>query len=104
MQQNYPFQPAAGAATTSSIAVTTASQTLTLSPGVGSDGGSMRVANLGTQTIFVALGAVTSSMTTSLPMVANSVEIFSLPGGVNTLSVIAAAAGSTVYVTIGMGM
>ena len=103
MQQNYPFQPAATAASTSSIAVTAANQTLTLSPTVGMDGGTMRVTNVGTQTVFMAFGTVTASVTTSMPLPAGTVEAFSLPGGVNTLSVIAAGTGSTLYVTVGSG-
>ena len=104
MQQTFPFQPAAGAASTSNIAVTAVSQTLVLSPSVGSDGGSMRVANIGSQTIFIALGTVTANASTSMPMLANSIETFSLPGGVNTLSVIAPATGSTIYATVGIGI
>ena len=102
-QQTFPFQPAATAATTSDIAVTAANQTLVLSPGVGSDGGSMRISNIGTQTIFWAYGTVTANVSTSTPMLANSVETFSLPGGVGAISVIAAAAGSVIYVTVGIG-
>lgn len=64
----------------------------------------MRLANIGTQTIFVALGTVTASASTSMPIMANTIEMFSLPGGVNTLSVIAAATGSTLYATIGIGL
>lgn len=103
-QQTFPFQPAATAATTSNIAVTTASQTFTLAPSVGADGGSMRVTNSGTQNIFWALGSVTASMTTSMVMQPNTTETFSLPGGVNTISVIAPATGSTMYVTVGIGL
>jgi len=104
MQQNFPFQVAATAANTSNIAVTASNQTFTLSPTVGSDGGTVRLANIGTQTVFVAMGTVTSTTTTSMPVLANSIETFSLPGGVNTLSVIAAATGSTLYATIGQGI
>lgn len=103
MQQNYPFQPAATAASTTALAVTGSNQALTMSPATGSDGGTMRIANIGTQTVFIALGTVTSSVTTSMPMLANTVETFSLPGAVTTLSVIAAATGSTLYVTVGQG-
>jgi hypothetical protein len=103
MQQNFPFQPAATAANTSNIVVTGSNQTFTLSPTVGSDGGTVRMTNIGTQTVFVALGTVTASLTTSMPVLANSIETFSLPGGVNTLSVIAASTGSTLYATVGQG-
>ena len=104
MQQFFPFAPGAGATNTSNIAVTTVNQTFTLTPSVGSDGGSIRLVNSGTQTVFIAIGTVGSSMTTSMPMLANSVETFTMGGGLFTLSVIASAAGSTLYCTIGMGI
>lgn len=99
-----PFQPAPTAASTTALAVTAANQTMTLSPNGGTQTRSVRLANIGTQTVFVALGTVTSSVTTSMPVLANSVEVFTLPGGVTTLSVIAAATGSTLYATIGDGV
>ena len=104
MQQDFPFQVAGGAANTSNIAVTAASQTFNLAPSVGADGGTMRLVNLGTQTVFIALGTVTASVTTSMPMLANSAETFSLPGGVTSLSVISTATGSTLYASIGIGL
>ena len=104
MQQNYAFQPGAGPANTSDIAVTAASQTLTLNPSGGSDGGSVRIANIGSQTVFLAFGTSTASLTTSMPILAGTVEMFSLGGGITTLSVIAAAAGSIIYATVGTGI
>lgn len=103
MQQQYPFQPVAGAATTLSIAVTASNQTFTI-PVAPTNGGTMRLINTGSQTIFWAYGTVTSAVATSTPMLPDTVETFSLPGGVTTLSVIAAATGSTLYCTIGEGM
>lgn len=103
-QQVFPFQPAATAANTSNIVVTTVNQTFTLSPSVGADGGTIRLANIGTQIVFVVMGTVNSSVTTSMPMLPNSVETFSMPGGLFTLSVIAPATGSTLYCTIGIGL
>ena len=99
-----PFQPAPTAASTTELAVTAANQTMTLSPNGGAQTRSVRLANIGTQTVFVALDTVTSSVTTSMPVLANSVEVFTLPGGITTLSVIAAATGSTLYATIGDGV
>ena len=99
-----PFQPAPTAASTTALAVTAEDQTMTLSPNGGTQTRSLRLANIGTQTVFVALGTVTSSVTTSMPVLANSVEVFTLPGGITTLSVIAEATGSTLYATIGDGV
>ena len=99
-----PFQPAATAASTTSIAVTASNQTLTLSPNGGTQDATIRLANIGSQTVFVALGTVTSAVATSMPILSNTVEVFTLPGGVTTLSVIAAATGSTLYATIGQGV
>jgi len=98
------FQPAPTAASTTALAVTGSNQTLTLSPNGGAMTRSMRLANIGTQTVFVALGTVTSSVTTSMPILANSVEVFTLPASITTLSVIAAGTGSTLYATIGDGV
>ena len=99
-----PFQPVPTAASTTALAVTESNQTLTLSPNGGSMTRSMRIAVIGNQTVFVALGTVTSSVTTSMPILANSVEVFTLPAGLTTLSVIATATGSTIYVTVGEGI
>ena len=99
-----PFQPAPTAASTTALDVTAEDQTMTLSPNGGTQTRSLRLANIGTQTVFVALGTVHSSVTTSMPVLANSVEVFTLPGGITTLSVIAETTGSTLYATIGDGV
>lgn len=102
MQQNYPFQPAGGVSSTTNIAVTASSQQLTL-PSIGADGGSLVLTNIGTQTVFIAYGSVTASVSTSMPLLPNSSQVISIPGGVSQLSVIAAATGSTLYATAGQG-
>jgi len=102
MQQQYPFQPSATAATTLNIAVTAANQTFTI-PAPASNGGTIRLANVGSQVVFWAYGTVTSAVATSTPLLPNTAEVFTLPGGVTRLSVIAAATGSTLYATIGEG-
>ena len=107
MQQNYPFQPRGAVGTTpagqTSIAVTAAVQQLTLPP-VPAEGGSMRLVNAGTQTIYWSYG-VSASLSTSngVPMLPNTVETFSVPGGTTQLSVIAGATGSTLIATVGDG-
>ena len=102
MQQNYPFQFPPGASTTTNVAVTATSQTLTL-PNVPMEGASLRLVVVGTQNVFVAYGSVTSSASTSMIILANSSEMFSIPGGVSQISVIAANTGSTIYATVGYG-
>lgn len=99
-----PFQPAPTAASTTALAVTAANQTMTLLPNGGNRDASLRLANIGSQVVFVALGTVTASVSTSMPILPNTVEVFTLPGGISTLSVIAAATGSTLYATIGQGV
>ena len=63
----------------------------------------MRLTNSGSQTIFWKYGSGGASLTTSTPMLPNTVEIFDLPFTTGTLAVIAPAVGSTLYVTPGIG-
>lgn len=102
MQQQYPFQPITGAATTLNIAVTAANQAFTL-PSPPANGCTVRLVNVGSQTVFWAYGGATAAVATSTPILPNTVEAFSLPGGVTAIGVIAAATGSTLYATIGEG-
>lgn len=102
MQQNYPFQPRGGVASTTNVAVTASSQQLTL-PTPSNNGGSIMLTNVGTQTVFVSYGSVTASVSTSMPLLANAIYTFTLPPGVTQLSAIAASTGSTLYATLGDG-
>jgi hypothetical protein len=63
-----------------------------------------RFVNDGTQEIFWAYGSE-SGLTTAngVPMLANTVETFSIPAGVTQISVIAGATGSTLRITVGDG-
>jgi hypothetical protein len=97
----FPFQPKSTAANTTNIAVTATNQTFTLP--TRSAGGQVLLTNVGTQTVFIALGTVTSVATTSMPLIANTSRVISVPDGVTTLSVIAANTGSTLYATDGIG-
>lgn len=110
MQQQYPFQPSGAGqitvASSTTIAVTASAQQVTI-PVVSSNGMTMRLANIGTQTVFWLYGnlAVTASGTAmGVPVLANTVETFTVPAGITQLSVIAAAVGSSLYVTVGDGM
>jgi len=80
-------------ATTGNVAVTR--------PSVGIQ--SMRIANIGTQTIFVNFGtsAVAAVLATSMPILPNTVETFCLQNEVTYVAAIAASTGSTMYITTG---
>lgn len=84
---------------TVSIAVTAASQDLTISPGKGD----LMLTNIGTQTIFFKYDSGGASVSTDTPLLANSQAVFSIPPGVATIAVIAGAVGSTLYATPGNG-
>ena len=65
----------------------------------------VRLANVGTSTIFVNFGDSTVTVTAAngFPMIANSVECFSIPITATHVAAIASAAGSTLYATVGAG-
>jgi len=67
---------------------------------------SVRIANIGTQTIFVAFGisTTTASVTGSMPILPNTVETFFMRNENTHIAVIASSTGSTMYVTTGEGI
>lgn len=101
MQSIRPFGQIQGS-NTSNIAVTATSQPLAV-PVAGIGVRSIRIANIGTQVIFLKFAAGTSAatVTTDMPMLANTVETFLLPNDIGSINVIAAATGSTMYLTVG---
>lgn len=103
MTSRAAFQPRAGGASTN-LAVTAVSQTVPLPAGLTSiDGGvSGRLVNYGTQTIFLRFDGTVADTTAGMPMIANSVEPFTLAPGAS-ITVIAAGTGSTLGVTVGDG-
>jgi hypothetical protein len=91
---------------TINVAVTASSQAL--GPLKVSSTSQVRFVNSGTQTVFIdvvsaAASAPTATAATSMPMLPNTVEVFSVPQGAQ-IAVIAAATGSTLYATVGDGM
>jgi hypothetical protein len=92
-------------ANTVNVAVGVTSASVALGATTSSYGPNVRVYNNSSSTVFVAFGSstVTAAVATSLPMAPNSVEVFTLSGG-TYLAVIAAAAGGTVYATLGEGV
>lgn len=102
MQPNCPpFTPRGGATSTVNLAVGVAAASLVV-PRLPANGGEIRISNIGTQTVFVAFSG-TATLGTSMPLQSNTFEIFSCPDN-TTLSAIAAATGSTMYVTAGEGI
>jgi hypothetical protein len=63
---------------------------------------SVRLANVGTQNVFVRLDGTAATTAAGIPMIANTVETFSMPAGSTTVKVIGAS-GSILYVTPGRG-
>lgn len=86
---------------TVNLAVTGSAQSLTVGA-VPAGRTAVRVACIGTETVFARWGGAATTGA-SMPILANTVEVFDLPEGVTTLSFIAADTGSTVYVTPGNG-
>lgn len=110
MQIPFPFQPRASnqnpPAGTTNGAVTAAVTQINL-PGTApyETETTGRFVNSGAQTIFWAYGTQAGlTAANGIPMLANTVETFTIPAGVSTISVIAAATGSTLYITAGDGM
>lgn len=87
-------------------AVDGAADTLALGTGVGVGTFQVRVANIGTQTIYIDFGTASTvaAVATSIPMLANTVEVFTVPNDVTHIAHIAGDVGSTVYVTVGEGL
>lgn len=96
------FRPLAA---TQNIVVTASAQTVTLNYSVGTF--AMRLCNVGTQTVFVLFGETSqtaATVTNAIPIPSGQTEIFTLPLGTTTFSVIAGSTGSTLYTTIGEGI
>lgn len=93
-------------ASTATLAVTASAQQVTI-PTVGTDGGSIRIMNSGTQVVFFLYGnlaVTTSGAAMGVPLLPNTVETFGVGPNVTQLSAIAAATGSTLYITAGDGL
>jgi len=91
---------------TVNLAVTGSSASVALvgTPGQGYQ--SVRISNVGTQTVFVSFstGAGSASTATDMPVLAGTVEVFWLPKPITNVNAIAAGAGSTIYCTVGEGI
>ena len=95
-----PFQPQYGA--TQTLAVTATSQAVTYPAGCKSLG----ITNVGTQTVFVRstpTGDTTAATTADFPIPAGQQRTITVNQDYTRLAAIAAATGSTIYVTPGEG-
>lgn len=102
--QKRAFRPQ-GVNNTVNLAVTAASQLLAI-PNTAQGTRSVRVVNSGTQTVFLDFVTTTGTAvaTTSMPVLANTVEVFTFGNDVTHITAIAAATGSTIYITPGEGL
>jgi hypothetical protein len=103
--QQAPFAPAS----TTNIAVTASAQTFTLPSVMVGVNRQMVLTNVGSQTVFAVcdgtLSAAPTTATTSngMPLLANSQVVITMQYTISSCSVIAAAVGSTLYATSGIG-
>jgi hypothetical protein len=95
------FQPTGA---TVNEAVTGSAETVSIAARLPDVDGAVRIANIGTVTIFITLDGTTAAVATGIPILANTVECFSMPQGKVAIKHIASGAGSTIYVTPGRGV
>lgn len=88
---------------TANLAVTASDQTVTVSQTIpATKGCQARLVNVGTQTVFFRFDGTTVTTSNGIPLLPNTAEVFDiLPGA--SIHAIAAATGSTLYVTLGFG-
>lgn len=74
-------------------------------PQVARSGDVIKVVVIGTEAAFIKTGSstVTASTSTDMPQLAGSVETYSLDDGTSHIAV-NGSAGSTVYITMGVGL
>jgi hypothetical protein len=85
-------------------AVTGSVETLSIPARLSDRDGAIRVANVGTQTVFITLDGTAATTDNGIPLIANTVECFAMPAGKLDIKHIAATTGSTLYVTPGRGV
>lgn len=87
---------------TVNAAVTGTVATLTLTP-LGIAGGNVRLTNIGSQTVFILIdNATVATVVNAMPLLPNTTEVFAV-GTNSAVQHIAAAVGSTLYATSGLG-
>jgi hypothetical protein len=96
------FRPLAA---TQSIVATTSTDYVTLNNTLGAR--AIRMVNSGTALCFIEFSssaAPTADSNTSMPLPAGQTEVFSVNNDIISYAVIADAAGSTIYSTVGEGL
>ena len=63
----------------------------------------IRLTNVGNQVVFWKVGTGGASATADTPLLPNSSEVFSVPPATTIIAAIAAGAGSTLYISPGVG-
>lgn len=101
MSSNYirPFEAQADSQTLT-VAATTTTTAITAS---GTGTRSIRLVNSGSNIVFFKLGTsgTASAVATSTPLLPNTVEVFLLRNDITHIAYIGAAAGNTLYMTVG---
>ena len=95
-----------GAAGTVNLAVGAGSTNVAIASAVVNEQIDLRIANVGSQVVFVRIGstnAVVAVAATDIPILPNTVELFRGGGVPLFVAAIAAAVGSTLYITPGRG-
>lgn len=65
----------------------------------------MRIVNAGPSTVFLRWGVgAQTAVTTDMPMLAGTIEVFSKAADVDTVAAITSSSTSTVYITCGEGI
>lgn len=109
MQTYQPFQPRNANQTTPAAqvsgAVTASVTQISLPSTVGADSLNARFCVQGTDPIAWAYGTQASlTLSNGVFMLPNSVEVFALPPGITTISVISSGTASTLRIVIGDGV
>lgn len=93
-------------APTQNVAVGVTASDITLTGFMGTM--AIRLCNIGNQPVFFrtreASDAVDATLSNAIPIPAGQTEIFTLPSGTTSISVIAGSTGSTLYFTLGEGL
>lgn len=97
--QTRAFRPLAATQNTVVDNAVPATITFNYTPGTRT----VRLANVGTATVFVSVDGTSASVSTSMPILANTTEFITIGNDVLSLSALGSAAGSTLYSTVGEG-
>ena len=101
----FPFRPVSNS--TVNISAGTSSTRIAITdPGV-QQGGALRIYNSSAVNVFVAIGdvTVTASTSTNMPIAPGSVEVVQVPAGATYVAaIVASGSGNVIYFTSGVGL